>query len=240
VSFYGRDLAHVHDDGYGDVATAGAARLLEALRDAGIDGGAVVELGAGSGIAARMLSDAGFDVLGVELSEDFIELGRERAPAARLVHGSLWDVELPPCVAVASFGECLSYAIDPRAGREELARLAERAHAALLPGGVLMFDVMIPSGARDVGWREGPSWIVCFASTEDTARRTLERRIVVFRKDGDSYRRSDELHRVVLYDPDEVLADLAVAGFEARRLDGYAPALPFRDGAVGFLALKAA
>jgi len=240
VTFYGRDLAHVHDDGYGDVAAAGAATLLEALRDAGIDGGLVVELGAGSGVAARAFAEAGFDVLGVELSEDFVALARERAPSARFVQGSLWDAELPECAAVASFGECLSYATDPRAGRAGLARLFERARAALRPGGLLIFDVMTPSGARDVGWREGPGWIVCFAATEDTERRTLERRIVVFREAGDGYRRTDEVHRVVLYEPEEVGADLTAAGFEVRRLDGYGPGLPFRAGVAGFLARKAA
>jgi SAM-dependent methyltransferase len=240
VTFYGRDLAHVHDVGYGDVAIAGAATLIEALRDAGIEGGLVVELGAGSGIAARALVDAGCEVLGVELSEDFIALAREHAPRARFVQGSLWDAELPECTAVASFGECLSYATDPRAGRKGLASLFARAHAALQPGGLLIFDVMTPSGARDVGWREGPGWIVCFTATEDSARRTLERRIVVFREDGDGYRRSDEVHHVVLYEPDEVGDDLVAAGFEVGRLHGYGASLPFRAGVAGFLAQKPA
>jgi SAM-dependent methyltransferase len=240
VTFYGRDLAHVHDVGYGDVAIAGAATLVEALRDAGTGGGLVVELGAGSGIAARALAEASFDVFGVELSEDFIALAREHAPAARFVQGSLWDAELPECTAIASFGECLSYATDPRAGREGLARLFERAHAALRPDGLLIFDVMTPSGARDVGWREGPGWIVCFASTEDSARRTLERRIVVFRDNGNGYRRSDEVHRVALYEPDDVRDDLVAAGFDVRQLAGYGDGVPFRAGVAGFMARKAA
>jgi SAM-dependent methyltransferase len=239
VSFDGRDLAHVHDVGYGDVATAGAATLLDALREAGIANGLIVELGSGSGIAARAFGEAGFDVLGVELSEDFVALARSRAPRARFVRGSLWDAELPACAAIVSFGECLSYAADPRASRDGLARLAGRAHAALRPGGVLMFDVMTPNGAKDRGWREGAGWIVCFASTEDSARRTLERRIVVFREDGDGYGRSDEVHRIVLYEPAQVLDDLTAAGFEVQRLDGYGPSLPFRDGVAGFLARKA-
>jgi SAM-dependent methyltransferase len=242
ADFYGRDLAHTHDEGYDDVARAGAATLVRALREAGHRAGLVVDLGAGSGIAARAIGDAGYDVLGVDLSPAFVALARERAPSARFVEGSLWDAELPPCVAVASFGECVSYAADPRAGRAELARLFARAHAALRPGGVLVLDLMTPSGdpGPHVGWREGADWIVCFAAEEDAGRRTLERRIVVFRRDGDAYRRSDETHSVVLYDPDEVLADLAAAGLEAERLPGYGPELPFRPGVAGFLARKPA
>jgi hypothetical protein len=103
-----------------------------------------------------------------------------------------------------------------------------------------MFDLMIPSGEPGprAGWREGSDWIVCFAAEQDSSARTLRRRIVVFRRDGDAYRRSDELHSVVLYDPDEVLADLLAAGFEAERLGGYGPELPFRPDVAGFLARK--
>jgi SAM-dependent methyltransferase len=236
--FYGRDLAHSHDEGYGDVARAGAAALVRELRAAGIDEGLVVELGSGSGIAARALGDAGYDVIGFELSSDFVALARERAPGARFEIASLWDAELPSCAAVASFGECVSYAVDPRAGRAGLARLFVRAYAALRPGGLLMLDLVTPgrdpSGPRS-GWREGSDWLVCFEAEENVARRTLERRIVVFRRDGDGYRRSDEVHAVRTYDPAAVLDDLTAAGFAAQRLDGYGDELRFPPGVAGFL-----
>ena len=50
MSPYGRDLAHVHDIGYGDFAREAAPGLLALLRAAGVDGGLVVDLRCGSGI----------------------------------------------------------------------------------------------------------------------------------------------------------------------------------------------
>jgi len=82
TGFYGRDVAHVHDTGHGDDARDAAPDLLRRLHDAGLDGGLVVDLGCGSGIWGRALLDAGFEVLGVDLSADLLAIARERAPEA--------------------------------------------------------------------------------------------------------------------------------------------------------------
>lgn len=73
-----------------------------------------MDLGCGSGMLAGILTDAGYDVLGVDVSQDMIELASANAPKASLRRGSL-DVDLPPAVAVTATGEALNYAIDPRA-----------------------------------------------------------------------------------------------------------------------------
>src|SRR4051794_12076134 len=92
---YGPELAAAHHDGYGDVARAAAAVLRRELRDGA--NGLVVDLGCGTGILARVMTDAGFDVLGVDLSADMIAIAQEHAPAARFVVSSFVDVDLPPC-----------------------------------------------------------------------------------------------------------------------------------------------
>jgi ubiquinone/menaquinone biosynthesis C-methylase UbiE len=121
TGFYGRDVAHVHDTGHGDYARDAAPDLLRRLHDAGLDGGLVVDLGCGSGIWARALLDAGFEVLGVDLSADLLAIARERAPEARFVQASVLDVDLPPCAAVTAMSEVVNYAADPRLGRPALA-----------------------------------------------------------------------------------------------------------------------
>ena len=116
-TFYGPDLAHVHDTGYAAYARDAAPELLRRLHAAGLDGGLVVDLGCGSGIWARALLDAGFGVLGIDLSADLLAIARDRAPEARFVHASLLEAELPPCAAVTALSEVVNYATDPRAGR---------------------------------------------------------------------------------------------------------------------------
>ena len=72
--FYGRDLAYVHDQAFGHLASAGGETLLRLLGRQGFDSGLVVELGCGSGITAQLLCERGYDVLGVEVSPDLVEI----------------------------------------------------------------------------------------------------------------------------------------------------------------------
>jgi SAM-dependent methyltransferase len=238
--FYAADLAHVHDSGFGAVARAGAATLRDRLTARGVTAGLVVELGCGSGISSTVLVDAGFEVLGFDLSADFIALARRREPRARFVRASYADAEIPPCAAVTALGECLNYAADQRAGRELTAGVFRRVHAALPTGGLFLLDVaepgIEPAGTRRT-WTQGPDWVVCVELTEDASQRRLERQITVFRRSGAGYRRSDERHTALLYPRQEVLADLTGAGFQAEVLTSYA-GLALRPGHVGVLAVK--
>jgi len=239
--FYGRDLAYVHDAACWHLARGGAQTLLRLLGRARIRDGLVVDLGAGSGITARVLTDAGYEVLGVELSPDMVELARRRAPAARFITSSLLDAELPACVAVTAIGECLNYATDPRAGRRRLAPLFARIHQALRPGGLFLLDVAEPGRGRRAPrrtWHEGPDWLLCVEAAEAPDERVLRRRITVFRQADGAWRRSDELHRLRLYPRQEVLDLLASTGFHTRLLAGYGSGARFRRGHAGILAIK--
>jgi SAM-dependent methyltransferase len=240
-AFYGRDLAYVHDQAFGHLARAGAETLLRLLARQGFDSGLTVELGCGSGITAQLLCEGGYDVLGVEVSPDLVEIARGRAPRAGFLNVSLLDAELPACVAVAAIGECFNYAFDERAGDEALGVIFARVYDALEPGGLFLFDIAEPGrerGGPRREWSEGPDWMLCLEASEDHAARTLQRRITVFREVDGGYRRSDELHRLRLYEVQAVLDALDVAGFEARRLGAYGSAVHFGRGHSGFLATK--
>jgi SAM-dependent methyltransferase len=240
--FYGRDVAHVHDTGHGDYAREAAPDLLRRLRAAGLDGGLVVDLGCGSGIWARALLDAGFEVLGVDLSADLLAIARERAPEARFVQASVLDAELPPCAAVTAMSEVVNYAADPRLGRRTVASLMARVHDALRPGGLLLFDALAPGfepPARRM-WREGEGWVVLSELTDGDDPRTRTRRVIVFRRsDGGLWECSDERHPLVLHDAAEVVGDLRRAGFaEVEALDAWGD-LRLRPGHVAFTARRA-
>jgi SAM-dependent methyltransferase len=239
--FYGRDLAYVHDQAFGHLAHAGGETMLRLLARQGFDAGLAVELGSGSGITAQLLTEHGYEVLGVEVSPNLVEIARDRAPSASFLNASLLDAELPACVAVAAIGECFNYAFDDRAGDEALGVIFARVFEALEPGGLFLFDIAEPGrerGGPRRDWSEGPDWLLCLEAAEDHETRTLERRITVFREADGGYRRSDELHRLRLYEGQAVLDALAVAGFDARQLGAYGSAVHFGRGHSGFLATK--
>jgi SAM-dependent methyltransferase len=223
-SFYGEDQASIHHREFGDLAASAADLVLRGLASAGHRSGTVVDLGCGSGILAAAVSDAGYDVLGIDLSGDMIDLARAHAPRARFEIGSVHDVALPRSVAITAVGEVLNYATDARAGLQALADLAVRARAALEPGGVFLFDVSTPGrngpAARRVVFHDREEWSLAMEADEDVD--SLVRRIVVFRRTPDGlYRRTDERHVLRLYDADEVAHVLDEIGFRVERRASY-------------------
>src|SRR5205823_390225 len=104
IKAYQEDLAYIHDVGFDFYARGVAPELLKIFRRHGITKGLVVDLGCGSGIWAAELIRAGYDVLGVDISESMIRLARKKAPQAKFVRSSFLDVPLPPCDAVTSLG----------------------------------------------------------------------------------------------------------------------------------------
>jgi len=224
--FYGADQSAIHDTRFGDLAREAAGYLLAFLKTAGLDGGTVVDLGCGSGILAAIVGDAGYDVVGVDISADMIELAKQHAPEASLSVGSLLDLELPPAVAVTAIGEALNYATDPRAGLEELERLASRVHDALAPDGVFLFDVAGPGrhGPDGIRFHDHEDWVLVNQVEESADHTTLDRRITIFRvtgPGGSTYRRSDEHHVLRLYEPSALQEILTRAGFEVELLPSY-------------------
>ncbi len=51
--------------------------MIGLLREYGIDGGIVCELGCGTGSITRRLRDAGYDMIGIDISEDMLDVARE-------------------------------------------------------------------------------------------------------------------------------------------------------------------
>ena len=224
TDWYREDLAYIHDVGHPDFALRSAPGILELLREHGITDGLVVDLGCGSGLWARELLEAGYRVLGIDISEAMVEIARQKAPGAEFRVGSLFEADIPPCDAVTAVSEVLNYLFDPENEERGPDRVFRRVHEALRPGGVFVFDVLGPgqvSGGRTKSFSEGPDWAVLNEKTEDPERGTLTRRIVSFRKVGDHYRRDGEEHRVRLYDPEEVADRLGRVGFGVTTMHAY-------------------
>jgi SAM-dependent methyltransferase len=231
--FYGPEQARIHHEAFGRLADRAADRLLAELGASGIRSGTFVDLGCGTGILARRMLDAGFDVLGADISPSMLAIARAEAPGARLVEASLLDLDLPPCVAVAATGEALNYATDPRMGATALAGVVRRVRRALESRGVFAFDVSLHGRSgpdrRRVQFHDGPDWSVGVVEIEDEV--SVTRTITTFRRASNGeYARTDEVHRLWLCDADELLALLGSSGFQAQRFEDYTGS----DGMVGW------
>jgi SAM-dependent methyltransferase len=135
---YGRSFAEVFDSWYpgGDEQD-----VVEHLRRLLPEGGTVLELGVGTGRLAIPLADAGFEVTGLDSSEEMLAqlLGKSDS-AVRVVHG---DVSEPtdwpegPFDAVLAACNLLLNLADPAAQR----RCIQQASLSLKPGGVLVVEL---------------------------------------------------------------------------------------------------
>jgi SAM-dependent methyltransferase len=211
LSDYGPDLAYIHHAGFSEFAESAAAGLIEIFRKHGVRGGLVVDLGCGSGILARELTRAGYDVLGIDPSPAMIALARTHcgagdSPAARFEAGALDAVEIPPCEAVVAMGEVFNYA-----GLDAVRTFLAKADTRLL-----VFDVAERGAypAHEETRVDGDDWSVIAVKDSDGTH--LTRRILTFRAAGSTMRRTEEVHTLELYDRAKLKDLLRAHGFRVR------------------------
>ncbi|HEX7149859.1 MAG TPA: class I SAM-dependent methyltransferase [Thermoanaerobaculia bacterium] len=226
---YGPELAYVHEAGFSGFARLAAPALLRILHEHRVEGGLVVDVGCGTGIWAAALLRAGYDVLGIDRSAAMIDRARRHVPAARFEVAPLEEITLPRCAAVTAIGETLSYAQLP------LRDFCLRVRDALDAGGVFIFDVAVPGEPYQGQW-SGHDWQIFIS--QSVRGDLLTRRITTFRSVSGTTRRSDEVHELRIYEPEEIAATLQETGFTAQTKRAYGRAqLPAAH--LGFVAVRA-
>ena len=128
--------------------------LLSLLKEYGAKDGIVLELGCGTGKMTRLLSRAGYDMIGIDNSEEMLQMAREAEyeakeyPAVQAESESREDIlyllqdmrefELYGTVkAVVSICDCVNYILE----EEELLQVFRLVNNYLDPGGVFIFDL---------------------------------------------------------------------------------------------------
>jgi SAM-dependent methyltransferase len=185
--------------------------------------GRIVEIGCGSGLLAKRLAVAGYDVLGFDVSPAMITLARRRAPRVRFRVGDLSSLELPSCEAVICVGEVVTYV---PGGIPVLRRFFRRAYETLPPGGHLMFDFMHSARQRTYPSRSiiGKDWSMVVSADYNQRTRILTRHMALVRRLGSRVVRSRETHIVRVYPVREIVSTLKRIGFRvstSRAFGGY-------------------
>jgi SAM-dependent methyltransferase len=222
-----------HDVGFHDYALKSAPGILSILAQNHLREGLIVDLGCGSGLSAEEFTKAGYDVLGIDISESMIAMSsdkplrvyaRARVPNAEFRIASLFEAEIPPCNAVTSIGECLNYLFDPNSDRQNLIHLFKRIYNALNTGGLFIFDIAEPGQVTQgitKGFTEGQDWIVLVEKQENPEQSILTRRIITFRQFGEYYRRDEEVHHQQLYKAKDIADQLHRVGFQVQTMNSY-------------------
>lgn len=220
-SFYGRDLAGLHNLYYADFAQKAGPGAIALLRSRGIRRGVVLDLGCGGGQLSARLHAAGYSPVGIDVSPAMVRLARHQVSQADFIHGSIATARLPRASAAIAVGEVFNYL----KSEAEMLRAFRNVFRALLPGGVLLFDIKVPlpgkGGKTRTAARWGDDWAVVVEVEEDPAKDKLVRKIVTFKKSGKSYRREDETHVQRIVPAVKMRKFAAASGFETDILTGY-------------------
>jgi SAM-dependent methyltransferase len=150
----------------------------------------IVDLGCGTGNLAIPLAQAGYRVLGIDLSEDMLAVARRKAEGVRLPAGGAlawsrqdmrsWQAE-EPADCVFSFCDCLNYVLD----EDGIRRVFRQTFAGLRPGGLFAFDVHAPARMPVYAEEQPYVWdedgLACIWTCEyDPDRILVEHRLTFF------------------------------------------------------------
>jgi SAM-dependent methyltransferase len=235
---YKGDLAYIQHAGFSDFAARIGPGVLSEMRQAGINTGRVVDLGCGNGTWLGTLIDSGYAAHGIDQSKDLVKYAARVAPKATVRVGSIYKTPFPRCDAMTALGEVFCYWSKESGSLQSLRRLLHRAHAALRPGGVLIFDVLVVGRSMHYEtWRAGRTWAVLARVSEERRQHRLIREILTFRRTARGYRRGEERHVLRVFTRRAVVGELRRAGFRVSARSRYGRVLlPFRR--VGFIARK--
>ena len=179
----------------------------------------VLDLACGTGTMTCLLAEAGYEMIGVDQSEDMLAeaAGKQVSPGKIppiYLQQSMESLDLYGTVeAAVCCLDSLNYLTDVRALRRTLQRL----HLFVAPGGVFLFDINTPEKLRGLDGQvfldEGDD-VYCVWRTEfDKRSRICTYGMDIFQREGALWRRSQEEHYEKAWEVEELTGFLREAGF---------------------------
>lgn len=220
------DFARVYDTFMDETPYDGWCTYIKGvLQDHGIGKGLALELGCGTGTMTELLADAGFDMIGIDNSEEMLEIAMEkREDSGKDILYLLQDMrefELYGTVAsVISVCDSINYLLDP----EDVLDTFRLVNNYLDPGGIFIFDFntvhkyeTVIGDAVIAENREDCSFI--WENYYHQEECINEYQLTIFVKEDTLYRKFEETHYQRGYTLEEMKALVGKSGLEL--LDAY-------------------
>lgn len=192
------------------------------LEEYGIRDGLVLDLGCGTGKMTRLLAKAGYDMIGVDNSEEMLGIAREAEDASdvgRILYllQDMRSFELYGTVrAVVSICDSMNYILE----EDDLREVFRLVNNYLDPAGIFIFDLNTLYKYRDILGettisenREEGSFIWDNYYDEETGINEYDLTLFI-REDGELYRKYEETHYQRAYELETIKRLLAEAGME--------------------------
>lgn len=178
----------------------------------------VLDLACGTGSLTAELALRGYELTGVDLSPEMLAVAEEKCrdldPRPRFFCQGMERLRLPrPVDACVCCLDSVNYVLQPK----KLQRAFRRVWEALAPGGLFLFDADTPEklAAMDgqVFLDETEEEYCVWRGEYSPRRRVCTFWMDIFRREGETWRRGEELHEEYAYTMDELEGYLLQAGF---------------------------
>ena len=197
--------------------------IVKELKNALIQDGLLLDLGCGTGTLTRMLADEGYDMIGVDGSEEMLMEAREKTDGTDILYlcQDMRAFELYGTVrAVVSTCDTMNYLLT----RSDFIQTVRLVNNYLDPGGLFIFDLNTLYKFREVMGNttiaesgEDASFIWDNFFDEETGRNEYDLTLFIRREDG-LFERQIEVHEEQGYSTEEVMGFLAAGGMEFVRV----------------------
>ncbi len=194
--------------------------LTSLLKEYGINDGLVLDLGCGTGTLTELLAKEGYDMIGVDVSEDMLQEAIEKRAESGLpilyLLQDMREFELYGTVrVVVSICDSLNYILD----YDDLAHVFSLVNNYLDPKGMFIFDLNTEAKFQAMGSetiaevRDEGSFI--WENEYDEEKKINSYDLTLFiREEDDLYRRYQETHFERAWSLDEIKKALTEAGME--------------------------
>jgi len=185
----------------------------------------VLDLACGTGSLSMLFADKGYEVLGLDASEEMLTVAAAKAAEAELnplfIQGWMQRFRLPAPVDLVVCGlDSMNYLTKPTQFKKTL----ENAFRALNPGGMFIFDLITPDKFRTLDGQvflDEDDDVYCVWRAEFNEKNHIMcYGMDIFQRHGNAWSRSYEEHQEYAYELNDVLVWLTEAGFKNIELFG--------------------
>ncbi len=193
--------------------------IIELLKKNNVSEGLVLDLGCGTGTMTELLAEAGYDMIGIDLSEDMLNVALDKKYESGhdilYLNQDMREFELYGTVnAIVSVCDSMNYILEEK----ELLQVFRLVNNYLDPSGVFVFDMTTEAKYKNVGDvvaenREDASFI--WENTYYEDKKVNRYDITIFEKSEDGrYDKYEETHFQKVYEIEKVKELLTKAGLE--------------------------
>lgn len=195
--------------------------VIDLLKDYNIEEGLILDLGCGTGGITQVLARSGFDLIGVDCSEDMLEIARQKMEDGGLdilyLLQDMREFELYGTVAaVVSICDSMNYLTE----HEDLVSVLKLVNNYLDPGGIFIFDIntiykyeCVLGESTIAENRDQGSFI--WENFYDPEEKINEYDLTLYiREEDNRYRRFEETHYQRAYSLEEIRQAVDQAGME--------------------------